>query len=573
MNKPMSPTKILVADDTATERLILETLLRKQGHHVVTVCDGVEAVDHFLSFQPDLILMDALMPRMDGFEAARQIKELAGDVFIPIIFLTALQDADSLARCLDAGGDDFLSKPYNNIILKAKINAFSRMRNTHALLQQQRDQNAAHNLRLVREQEVAKRVFDKVAHSGCIDAENFKHIISPLAIFNGDIILAGVTPIGNHCLLIGDFTGHGLDAALGAMPLAQTFYSMLDKGFNQRDILAEINSKLFEMLPTGVFCCAIVAELNYQTGTLHIWNGGLPDGLIYRPATGEIIHLPSRHLPLGVVSGSKFKDRCEVYDIEPGDRLYLMSDGLLEAENNQGEMFGEHSLLRVLTANQSPEALFDELNTAAHHFIAQESLSDDISIVEVTVIEPSDLVAYQPLRDNDHSLGPSKWSMEYCLQDDSLRFFNPLPLLLNVIVQVPRLRPFSGQLHAVMSELYSNALEHGVLCLDSAVKDSAQGFSRYYQMRSDALDHLEHGKVVVHFDYAGSARYGELVINITDSGSGFDINRFRRAGEHGYFGRGMKLVDGICYSLRYHEPGNRAEAVFRWGDTLSGVPT
>lgn len=566
MDKPVPPAKILVVDDSASDRKILETLLKKQGHHVLSACDGVEAVACFSSFQPDLILMDALMPRMDGFEATRQIKALAGEVFIPIIFLTSLQDAGSLAQCHDAGGDDFLSKPYKNIILKAKIKAFSRMRDTHAMLQQQRDQNAAHTARLLHEQEVAKRVFDKVAHPGCIDAENFKHILSPLAIFNGDIILAGVTPSGNHCVLVGDFTGHGLDAALGAMPLAQTFYSMLDKGFNQSDILAEINSKLFEMLPTGVFCCAVIIEINYQAGTLHSWNGGMPDGLIYRPATGEITHIPSKFLPLGIVEDYKFKGHCDVYDIEVGDRIYLMSDGILESENNQGEMFAEHRLLSVLSSNQDPENLFTELNAAAQDFVAEQSLSDDISLIEVTVINPERVVNSQQSHTNNSTIGPSKWSMKYCLHDDSLRDFNPLPILLNVILQVPRLKPFSGQLHTVLSELYNNALEHGILCLDSNLKNSAQGFAQYYQMRNKALAKKQHGEIAVHFDYLGNAVSGKLVINIIDSGKGFDIEKLNKPCNQDYFGRGIKLADGICYSLQHHQPGNRVEAVFQWGD-------
>ena len=567
MDKSLARSKILVADDTITERLILEKLLKKQGHDVVSAADGVAAIALFTSFQPDLILMDALMPGMDGFEATRQIKSLAGDAFIPIIFLTSLQDADSLARCLDAGGDDFLSKPYNNIILKAKIKAFTRMRNTHAMLQQQRDENAAHNRRLLREQEAAKRVFDKVAHPGCIDAENFKHILSPLAVFNGDIILAGLTPVGNHCFLMGDFTGHGLDAALGAMPLAQAFYSMLDKGFDQHDILTEINGKLHELLPTGVFCCAVVAELNYQTGTLHLWNGGLPDGLIYRPATGEIIHLPSRHLPLGIVNGAKFSNRCDVYDVEVGDRLYFMSDGILESENSQGEMFGEKRFVDVLNNNQSPQQLFSELTYAAHRFIAEESLSDDISLIEVTVLSPEHPVSCQPPPKNDGAIGPSRWSMQYSLQDQSLRDFNPLPMLLNVILQVPRLRPFSGQLYTVLSELYNNALEHGVLRLDSTMKDSAHGFSRYYQMRNEALQQLDQGHLNITFEYAGSVDSGELLVSMTDSGRGFNHAKMNKAAEQHYFGRGIKLVDSLCYSLQYYPPGNRVEAVFRWGNT------
>ena len=75
-----------------------------------------------------MVLLDALMPIMDGFESARLIKLHAGDKFIPILFLTSLTDNESLVKCLDAGGDDFLSKPYSRIVLQAKIKSFNRMR-------------------------------------------------------------------------------------------------------------------------------------------------------------------------------------------------------------------------------------------------------------------------------------------------------------------------------------------------------------------------------------------------------------------------------------------------------------
>ena len=122
---PAHSIRILVADDNRSDRMILASKLRKEGHQVLAVEDGKQAIQAFETERPQMVLLDALMPKMDGFEAARRIKTLAGDELVPIIFLTSLQEADELVRCLEAGGDDFLSKPYNKVILRAKINAFS----------------------------------------------------------------------------------------------------------------------------------------------------------------------------------------------------------------------------------------------------------------------------------------------------------------------------------------------------------------------------------------------------------------------------------------------------------------
>src|SRR5690606_307229 len=252
--------KILIADDNGSDLMILQSIVRKQGHQVITATDGIEAVEQFERESPQLVLLDALMPRMDGFEAARLIKELAGEELVPIIFLTSLTEAESLAKCLDAGGDDFLSKPYNQIILKAKIQAFNRMRVMHKTLQHQRDQIVRHNEHMLREQRVAKRVYDNVAHLGCLHARNIQHLLSPLSVFNGDVLLACQKPSGGMHVLLGDFTGHGLPAAIGAMPLAEIFYGMTAKGFSMPDVLREINQKLKKILPVGFFCCAVMVD-------------------------------------------------------------------------------------------------------------------------------------------------------------------------------------------------------------------------------------------------------------------------------------------------------------------------
>lgn len=223
---------ILIAEDSAADRLLLASIIRRQGHQALTVSNGAEAIEVFARERPQLVLMDALMPVMDGFEAARQIKQLAGEALVPIIFLTSLRESEALAQCLDAGGDDFLPKPYNPLILAAKINAMDRLRRLQATVLQQRDLIARHHEHLMHEQRAAKAVFDKVAHSGCINAApNIRYLQSPYALFNGDLLLAAYTPSGDMHVLLGDFTGHGLPAAIGAMPLAEVFYGMTAKGY------------------------------------------------------------------------------------------------------------------------------------------------------------------------------------------------------------------------------------------------------------------------------------------------------------------------------------------------------
>lgn len=130
MNAPETPTMcshhVLVVDDTATNRQILSVFLKKLGHTVDLAEDGAQAVDKFSQHPYDLVIMDVMMPVMDGYEATRRIKRLCGDRWVPVVFLSALDKDENLVTGLEAGGDDYLPKPVNFVVLEAKLRSLSR---------------------------------------------------------------------------------------------------------------------------------------------------------------------------------------------------------------------------------------------------------------------------------------------------------------------------------------------------------------------------------------------------------------------------------------------------------------
>ena len=558
--------KILVADDTDTDRLILESIVRKEGHNVVSARNGVEAIEVYATEKPDIVLLDALMPELDGFGAARKIKELAGDELVPIIFLTSLTDTDSLVQCLDAGGDDFISKPYNRVILQAKIKSFNRMRELHGTMLAQRNQIAQYNNRLLQEQTVAKHVFDNVAHSGCLNANNVRYFLSSLAVFNGDVLVAAMRPNGSMMVLLGDFTGHGLPAAIGAMPLASTFYGMVPKGFSMTDILREINGKLKNILPVGIFCCAIMMDINFRKKRLKIWNGGLPDCFIYHHKDAKITAVKSTHLPLGVLSNRAFKDSCEYFELEKDDRIFAWSDGIHEARNTEGNMFGEERLKDVFDRNTIPAHLFDQIIAEVQGFVGKGEADDDLSLLEIRMDEPAQVNSFA--KDASDKFGNSEveWTMGFEVKPTSFKIFDPLPLLLNVLMEVPSLRAFSSTLYTILAELYTNALEHGVLKLDSDLKKTPDGFSDYYELREQRINQVVDGFVRIQITHTSNENGGTLKVRVEDSGEGFDYQD--RATDTlsslGYCGRGIALVEKLCGTVTYLGCGNVVEVDFSW---------
>lgn len=556
---------VLVADDNDSDRLILSGILKRQGHEVLLAENGQKAVDLFTEHRPHLVLLDALMPELDGFEAARLIKCAAGEDLVPIIFLTSLKDAESLAKCLDAGGDDFLSKPYNRVILEAKIHAFQRMRQMHQTLQNQRDQIAQNNAYMLQEQRVAKAVFDNVAHSGCLDAPNIKHMLSPLSVFNGDVLLAAYKPSGGMHILLGDFTGHGLPAAVGALPMAEIFYGMTAKGFGLHDIIREINLKLKTILPIGVFCCAGFADISYRKGSCALWLGGLPDCYLLR-ANGELEVFQSNHVPIGVIDSKSFDDSTYQILMDHGDRLYLWSDGIHEARSVKEEMYGEARLKSLFEGNTPADELFEAIRDDVIGHIRGGERDDDITMIELKMVDQAEITSENFQVEMGAISGPTDWSMSYKLGPNTLRDFNPLPLLLQLLMEVPGLRPHSGTLYTVLAELYSNALEHGVIGLDSKLKSDPSGFAEYYQQRESALEQLVDGYVKFSFEHQATDDGGSLRMHVKDSGKGFDYcSKLSGSGSGDVLhGRGIGLIRDLCEQIHYVGAGNEVEAEFVW---------
>jgi CheY-like chemotaxis protein/anti-sigma regulatory factor (Ser/Thr protein kinase) len=567
--------KILIADDNASDRLLLSKIISQQGHEVIQAEHGKHAIECYLKEAPDIILMDVMMPELDGKGTAKEIKRIAGEDLIPIIFLTSLIDAQSLADCLEAGGDDFLTKPYNPIILKAKIDAFVRMRKMHGTLQKQRDTIAANNQYMLQEQHVAKAVFDNVAHSGCLDAANIKYMLSPLAVFNGDVLLAARKPSGGMHVLLGDFTGHGLPAAIGAMPLAEIFYGMTAKGFRLSNILREINSKLKSILPVGFFCCAAVVDLSFTKRSISMWMGGVPDCYLLSEQGTKLKSIRSQHLPLGVLNSAQFDDEMTEHEMDFEDRLFMWSDGIVEARDGSGNMFGEERLQAVFNKGISPSLLFESVKQSVSAFVGDTERDDDTTIIELKMVDEEELEESGLVLAHGTVTSPSDWKIDYELGVDSLKNINPLPLVMHIMMEVPALREMCGQLFTVVSELFSNALEHGILKLDSALKSTPAGFSEFYTLREQCLSELTLGFIKINMsNISEHGHSGTFILSIEDSGEGFEYseefnqskrqtNRLAQA-RSTFSGRGIPLVDSLCDSLEYIGCGNKVIAEIHW---------
>lgn len=556
--------KILIADDNNVERLILSKLLEKEGHQVIQAATGNQAVKFFFEHSPSLVFLDVLMPDLDGYEVASAIKKDEDARWVPIIFLTSLTDAYDLAKCIECGGDDFVSKPIDRIIIKAKVNAFSRISNLYETIEKQKAEIQYHNEHLIQEQEAAKKIFNNIAHRGCLASENINYHLSPMSIFNGDLMLATETPMGGLRLMLADFTGHGLPAAIGAMPTSEIFYGMSKKGFAIPDVMTEMNARLHAVLPRGIFCCVVIADIDAIDEQITIWNAGAPQAYLIDLDSHAIEEVHSKHLPLGVQSPQKFVVEPDVFRFSQRHKLLAVTDGIIESVNEHDEMYGEERMLNYIKENMHLENLCDGLIAEAVKFTCDAEQGDDLSLLEVAF--PHHHVEQNLMTvDQAHAqTGTLDSSLSLCLRGQSLGKFDPIPMLLQTLLECRELTPHRSRIFTILSELYNNAVEHGVLGLQSSIKNGSEGFAKYYQLRSEKLADLNQGFVKVEFDHRPLRDGGEIIFDFIDSGDGFDFKSISQMNSEDYSGRGLPLLLNLCQSIEYFDEGRHIRAIYQW---------
>ncbi|MEL0082888.1 MAG: SpoIIE family protein phosphatase [Gammaproteobacteria bacterium] len=375
--------KLLVVDDLLPNRLLIRKMCESFGHQTIEAEDGLQATRVAVEADPDLVLLDISMPNMDGYEAARRIKAGFDEAYLPIIFVTADSADTSLAQALSAGGDDFISQPVSAAVLESKISAHLRIRELNHQLVNQNRELARYNRRLRQEADLISHFFDKALQRSFQDPGRISYHSSPASAFNGDLILVERGPSGQTYLLIGDFTGHGLQAAMGTLPVQQAFFELCNQGVALPQLARKINGYLRQSLPESMFFAANLLCFDPAYEHLEGWFGGMPQALLLDGQGNLIYEFSSQHMPLGIEEDGNFEAGSVHHDLPSESRLYLFSDGAEERLNEQGQMLGSaglQALLQKTPPDQGFAILREEFRVTGRQ---AEDQRDDISFVEV----------------------------------------------------------------------------------------------------------------------------------------------------------------------------------------------
>jgi len=557
----LKQSKILVADDDRVQRLMLTQICEQAGHEVFLAENGEEAVHIFKNEAPDLVILDIFMPKMDGIDAATEIQKVLGNKYVPVVFITSSDNDTQLQRCIDVGADDFVHKPFNTLVLKAKINSLLRVQQLYQQQYSQKQQLLEYQHQAEQEQEIAATLYKNIVHAGFYDTPEVKYRLSPMALFNGDIFLVAKTPGNQLYALLGDFTGHGLAASVGAGPAAEIFHGMAEKGFGISEIIIEINRKMHKLLPVNMFLAATIVAFFPDTGSISLITCGLPDHYLFNRTSKQLQVIVSKNLPLGIIDS--FEPGVQTLSISKENFLYLFTDGVIEAENTLGEQFDAPGVIHSIANNaHGYEAVLSALDT---HTKDREQ-QDDITFVELDC-NISDAQWMQATAKKVHKkLVALSWKNSMEFHSSTLRHINPVPMVINSIMEIQGFIEHREAIFLIVTELFANALEHGLLGMDSKIKQSSEGFMQYYSAREERLAQLSDGYIKMSFNHQPTDAGGKLIIKMQDSGQGFDFSNVSSDLEQNEqsFGRGISLLLNLCKEIEYSGNGNRVKAVYEW---------
>ncbi|WP_346839610.1 fused response regulator/phosphatase [Microbulbifer sp. SAOS-129_SWC] len=554
--------RVLVVESDADAAAELRSLLHgcAEGQEMLPVAaslvpDAETALGNYAELRPQLVIFGPCTAGTAVSEDLQRLRARAGVEPVPILFVKSAQETLDVT-CLHTGCDDILLQPYNTALVRLKLAGLQRFSEFSGSLLAQRNRIRRHRADLLQEQASARQIFSNMGHESCLDQNDaIRYHLSPRAVLNGDVLAAAYAPGGKLMLLLGDFTGHGLPAAVGAVPLTSIFYSMVPKGFSLSHILRELNAKLHRILPTNMFCCALMLELDPHKQQARMFNAGMPSACL-RHANGKLRLLESRHLPLGVLAAASVEEAIVHFPVEAGDHLYLWSDGIHEARSADGELFGERRLLDVVEA--PPGQCFESILAAVKRFSGDQE--DDLSLVEIA-LDRARSPSPQPVS-NGRGAALGEWSINFTLGPNELRHADPLPLLHSVLAQVPGADRFQDPLTIVLGELFRNALEHGLLRLDSGLKKTDRGFADYYQQLQSGRRALTEGWIRIDLRCRTRGGRGALEVVVEDSGSGLPEDT---GAANAYSGRGLPLLRAICREVRYQPGSSCVRAVLDWG--------
>lgn len=554
---------ILVVDDDEFLNELFCQFLQTKGFDTCSAYSVAAAMQILKAgAEVDLILLDYQLTDGNGLELLSNINSHAALQHPPVIMISGNEDAIFLENCFACGVADYIIKPVNLSLLALKVSALINSVAMQRLISQQNAELERFKREAEREESIAKFTYEYLLRQNSEAINGVSMWLKSSSSFSGDIALAKVSPGGDLYFLLADATGHGLSAAITVMPVVSIFNSMVAKGFHIQPIVTEINKKLIRDTPQDRFVAAILIQLHQERKEIDVWNGGMPTA--YWVHQGEVLQaFRSQHMALGILEEDMFDANVITCDFPGQGTIIAYSDGLIEEVNDAGNPFSSARVAELVKMQDANLQLV--LIDALRNYTGRDQYKDDVSIC---MLEPETIFASceQQLRNRighgfvQEDIGDFSWSVK--ISGRKIATCEIPPLCNKFLHYLGINQIFCQIIFLVVSEMVSNAIDHGILRLDSSIKEAADGFNHYFNERDKRLAQLTDADFIeLTLVWDASAAAPHLEVCVRDSGSGYDYEERIANGDTLLFGRGLQLIRNLAQQVEIFPPGNRIKAV------------
>jgi sigma-B regulation protein RsbU (phosphoserine phosphatase) len=374
--KDLCESRILIVDDARTNVDILVEALKRE-YKLSVALSGEAALQVIERMPPDLVLLDIMMPGLDGYEVCRRLRALPQFQEIPVMFLSALEDVANKAKGFEAGGNDYLVKPFEILEVKARVRSLLKAKAYSDAIKEK----LASELRIAREIQlgILPSNIAGVTEGAGLEIEAY---LEPAKEVGGDLYEVLRTPDGKILVIIGDVSGKGIPAAL-FMAVTMTLVRTIGRQVQEPDaVLRQVSDALAVQNPRSMFVTMLCALYSPKDGSLQYASAGHPAPILLHGGDASLVPTQPA-LVAGALAGLEIGSQSMT--LHPGDRLLLYTDGVTEAFNQSNELLGETRLLRHLSENSgstAAEAVACALKAVRQH-ACQQPQSDDITLVGV----------------------------------------------------------------------------------------------------------------------------------------------------------------------------------------------
>ena len=403
----ISGMNILVVDDDEQLRNILTRFLSKQGHTVFEAGNAGDAFKTLMSKRIQIVISDWMMPGEDGISFCKRIREHNFNYYIYFILLTGRASQDDIIMGLEAGADDFISKPFDKKELMVRLRAGERVINLELdLAVKNKNLQEANNkiedayLRIRHDLEYAEKIQTKLLpekKNPLLEDMHFDWIFLPSDFVAGDLFNYFQINEDYAAFYVFDVSGHGVASAMLSFTLNRELFPnknasgliyQLDSDGKIKHInspsqtVSELNKLYYTDSPDFQFFTIFYGLYNRKEKTISFVQGGHPPGILVKK-NGEVKNLTSNGPAIGIFYDLDFIENT--VKIDSGDRLYIYSDGVTECTNRSGEEFSEVKLEKLLAEsnNKVLEETFYTLKMELLEWSDGKSFGDDITLLGI----------------------------------------------------------------------------------------------------------------------------------------------------------------------------------------------